>query len=146
MQPGALFISNADSPYRGLPQDDSSFKKVPWLCVTASRRFCRQVFNCYKGKYTSGLCRSSPFIYIIHAARLLVKSFFKFFFANCVFLRRIVVFFTAYAFEKPINCETQQTATIATISANAPSKPKIATIFLFPVISAYRIVCKTIDT
>lgn len=85
MQPGALFISNADSPYRGLPQDDSSFKKVPWLCVTASRRFCRQVFNCYKGKYTSGLCRSSPFIYIIHAARLLVKSFFKFFFCKlCV--------------------------------------------------------------
>lgn len=86
------------------------------------------------------------FAFIIHAARLLVKSFFKFFFANCMFLHRIVVFFTAYAFEKPINCETQQTATIATISANAPSEPKIATIFLFPVISAYRIVCKTIDT
>lgn len=74
------------------------------------------------------------------------QVFFKIFFANCVFLRRIVVFFTAYAFEKPINCATQQTATIATISANAPSEPKIATIFLFPVISAYRIVCKTIDT
>ena len=36
------------------------YNKVPWLCVTASRRFCRQVFNYYEGKSTSGLCRSSP--------------------------------------------------------------------------------------
>ena len=53
------------------------------------------------------------FAIIIHVARLLVKSFL-FFFANCGFLRRIVVFFTAHAFEKPTKCETQQTATIAT--------------------------------
>ena len=88
-----------------------------------------------------------PLLFILYTPQDSLSSLFlNFFFANCVFLRRIVVFFTAYAFEKPINCETQQTATIATISANAPSKPKIATIFLFPVISAYRIVCKTIDT
>ena len=53
------------------------------------------------------------FAIIIHVARLLVKSFFNFF-ANCGFLRRIVVFFTTHAFEKPTKCETQQTATIAT--------------------------------
>lgn len=53
------------------------------------------------------------FAIIIHVARLLVKSFLNFF-ANCGFLRRIVVFFTANAFEKPTKCETQQTATIAT--------------------------------
>lgn len=88
-----------------------------------------------------------PLLFILYTPQDSLSSlFFNFFFANCVFLRRIVVFFTAYAFEKPINCETQQTATIATISANTPSEPKIATIFLFPVISAYRIVCKTIDT
>ena len=57
------------------------------------------------------------------------QVFFKIFFANCGFLRRIVVFFTAHAFEKPTKCEMQQTATIATISANAPSEPKITTIF-----------------
>ena len=42
------------------------------------------------------------------------QVFFKIFFANCGFLRRIVVFFTAHALEKPTKCETQQTATIAT--------------------------------
>ena len=94
MQPGALFLSNAGSPYRGLAQDDTSFIKVPWLCVTASRRFCRQVFNYYEGKFTSGLYRSSPFVsYIIHAAKLLVKCFFDIFsvvdFRHCT-LRRVL--------------------------------------------------------
>ena len=68
--------------------------KVPWLCVTASRRFCRQVFNYYEGKFTSGLYRSSPFVsYIIHAAKLLVKCFFDIFsvvdFRHCT-LRRVL--------------------------------------------------------
>ena len=50
------------------------------------------------------------------------------------FLRRIVVFFTPTHSGKPTKCETQQTATIATISANAPTEPKITAIFLFFVI------------
>lgn len=82
---------------------------------------------------------------IIHAAKLLVKRFLIIF-SVVDFLHCIVVFFAAHAFEKTHKCETQQTATIATISANAPSEPKIAAIFLFLVISACRIVCKTIET
>ena len=50
--------------------------KVPWLCVTASRRFCRQVFDCPDREFTSDSYRFSHFgISIIHSAKLLVKNF-----------------------------------------------------------------------
>ena len=52
------------------------YKKVPWLCVTASRRFCRQVFDCPEREFTSGSYRFSHFgIFIIHSSKLLVKHF-----------------------------------------------------------------------
>ena len=35
--------------------------KVPWLCVTASRRFCRKIFSYFKGKFTSDL-RNIPLL------------------------------------------------------------------------------------
>lgn len=55
------------------------YKKVPWLCVTASRRFCRQVFNCYEGKSTSGLCRSSPLCFYYTRRKTPCQAFFNFF-------------------------------------------------------------------
>lgn len=59
------------------------YNKVPWLCVTDSRRFCRQVFNYNEGNFTCGLhaCLS---LYTHFTRR---KPFFKFFkkkFANCI--------------------------------------------------------------
>ena len=52
--------------------------KVPWLCVTASRRFCRQVFSYFKGKFTSDLSSIPLFTtLIIHNEKPLVKRFFN---------------------------------------------------------------------
>lgn len=61
--------------------------KVPWLCVTASRRFCRQVLNCFfRGKF----CRNFPFVRSLYnLANKFVKrfnhTFFNLFLPFCLF-------------------------------------------------------------
>ena len=134
MQPGALFISNAGSPYRGLPQDDTSFtKKFLGFASPPHDGFADKYSIITKENlqavYTAPLPLFSYYYYtIIHDAKLLVKSFLNFF-ANCGFHASYSLFFYCPRIPKTTKCETQQTATIATMSANVQTEPKITTIF-----------------
>lgn len=118
MQPGALFLLNADFPYRGFPQDGKSF-------ATKFFGFASPPHDGFDDKYSIVMKENLQAIYAAHFYIIFLvytpQNFLSSFFANCGFPAHIVVFCTAHAFEKPTKCETQQTATIATISTNAPS-------------------------
>ena len=80
MQPGVLFLSNAGSPYRGLPQDDTSF-------ITKFLGFASPPHDGFADKYSIVTKENLQAVYatlllctfIIHAAKLLVKCFSKIF-------------------------------------------------------------------
>ena len=83
MQPGVLFLSNAGSPYRGLPQDDTSF-------ITKFLGFASPPHDGFADKYSivtkenlQAVYAALPLrIFIIHTAKLLVKCFCQVFFEN----------------------------------------------------------------
>ena len=80
MQPGVLFLSNAGSPYRGLPQDDTSF-------ITKFLGFASPPHDGFADKYSIVTKENLQAVYaapplctfIIHTAKLLVKCFSKIF-------------------------------------------------------------------
>lgn len=102
MQPGALFSSNAGSPYRGLPQDDTSFtKKFLGFASPPHDGFADKFSIVTKENLQAVYAAHPPCAFIIHDERPLVKLFLIFL-QIVDLLRRIVVFFTAYAYEKAL--------------------------------------------
>lgn len=53
------------------------YNKVPWLCVTASRRFCRQVFNYNERDFTCGLHRLPLLLYSFDTPKTFFQVFLK---------------------------------------------------------------------
>lgn len=102
MQPGVLFLSNAGSPYRGLPQDDTSF-------ITKFLGFASPPHDGFADKYSiitkenlQAVYAALPLrIFIIHTAKLLVKCFCQVFFKNFV-----VTLFVVTLNEKDFAAET----------------------------------------
>ena len=80
LQPGALFSSNAGSPYRGLPQDDTSFtKKFLGFASPPHDGFADKFSIVTKENLQAVYAAPPPCAFIIHAERPLVKLFFNFF-------------------------------------------------------------------
>jgi len=75
LQPGALFLSNAGSPSRGLPQDDMRLKKFLGFASPPHDGFADKYSVIMKGNLPAA-CAAFPFYTcIIHDAKLFVKVF-----------------------------------------------------------------------
>ena len=79
LQPGVLFYQTQTLILAISARRHVVRNKVPWLCVTASRRFCRQVFIFLKQNLQTVCSAFSPLVLRLYTPQNFLSSIFKHF-------------------------------------------------------------------